>query len=72
MNAVLRSLDLDQHDELLVTSHEYNASRNALDYVAGPVGRKSRRGRCPIPDSSSDEVVERVLAAVTDRTRLVT
>src|SRR3954451_20409929 len=24
VNAVLRSLDLDQHDELLVTTHEYN------------------------------------------------
>src|SRR6059058_5153917 len=31
VNAVLRSLDLDQHDELLVTTHEYNASRNVLD-----------------------------------------
>ena len=35
VNAVLRSLDFDEHDELLVTTHEYNASRNALDFVAG-------------------------------------
>src|SRR5476649_1797825 len=33
VNSVLRSLDLDEHDELLVTNQEYNACRNALDYV---------------------------------------
>src|SRR3954471_6509159 len=31
VNAVLRSLDLDKLDELLVTDQEYNASRNVLD-----------------------------------------
>ena len=30
VNAVLRSLDLDKFDELLVTTQEYNACRNAL------------------------------------------
>ena len=40
MNAVLRSLDLDKLDELLVTNKEYNACRNALDYVAGIAGAK--------------------------------
>src|SRR5881392_2741447 len=40
VNAVLRSLDLDKHDELLVTTQEYNASRNVLDYVAAINGAK--------------------------------
>jgi len=71
VNAVLRSLDLDKHDELLVTSHEYNASRNALDYVAGLAGAKVVPVDVPFPLRSSDEIVERVLAAVTDRTRLL-
>jgi len=71
VNAVLRSLDLDRHDELLVTSHEYNASRNALDYVAGLAGAKVVAIDVPFPLQSSDEIVERVLAAVTDRTRLL-
>jgi len=71
VNAVLRSLDLDRHDELLVTSHEYNASRNALDYVAGLAGAKVVPIDVPFPLRSSDEIVERVLAAVTDRTRLL-
>lgn len=70
VNAVLRSLDLDQNDELLVTSHEYNASRNALDYVASLAGAKVVCVDVPFPISSPDVVVECVLAQVTGRTRL--
>ena len=71
VNAVLRSLDLDKHDELLVTSHEYNASRNALEYVAGLAGAKVVPIEIPFPVASSADIVERVLAGVTDRTRLL-
>ena len=70
VNAVLRSLDLDQHDELLVTNHEYNACRNTLDYVAGLEGAKIVVADIPFPIASPDEVVEPVMALVTDRTRL--
>jgi isopenicillin-N epimerase len=71
VNAVLRSLDLDRHDELLVTSHEYNASRNALDYVAGLTGAKVVPVEVPFPIRSPDEVMERVMERVTERTRLL-
>jgi isopenicillin-N epimerase len=71
VNAVLRSLDLDRHDELLVTSHEYNASRNALEYVAGLAGAKVVPVDVPFPIQSSDEVINRVMEHVTDRTRLL-
>ncbi|MGH9421346.1 MAG: aminotransferase class V-fold PLP-dependent enzyme, partial [Thermoanaerobaculia bacterium] len=71
VNAVLRSLDLDRHDELLVTSHEYNASRNALEYVAGLEGAKVVPVDIPFPLRSPDDVTERVLERVTDRTRLL-
>jgi isopenicillin-N epimerase len=70
VNAVLRSLDLDKHDELLVTSHEYNASRNALEYVAGLEGAKVVPVEVPFPIQSPDEVIDRVMERVTDRTRL--
>lgn len=71
VNAVLRSLDLDKFDELLVTNHEYNACRNTLDYVAGLAGAKVVVAEIPFPIDSPDVVVERVLEKVTDRTRLL-
>lgn len=70
VNAVLRSLDLDKHDELLVTSHEYNACRNTLEFVAGLAGARVVVVDVPFPISSPAEAIERVLAGVTDRTRL--
>lgn len=71
VNAVLRSLDLDKFDELLVTSQEYNASRNALDYVAGIAGAKVTVVEIPFPIESPDVIVERIMAQVTERTRLL-
>src|SRR5438105_3848704 len=71
LTAVPRSLDLDQHDELLVTTHEYNASRNALDYVCSLAGAKVVVVDVPFPIAAPDAVVERVLEKVTERTRLL-
>ena len=71
VNAVLRSLDLDLHDELLVTNQEYNACRNVLDYVATLSGAKVVVAEIPFPLHSPDAVVERILEKVTDRTRLL-
>src|SRR5206468_3877537 len=71
VNAVLRSLDLDEHDELLVTNQEYNASRNALEYVAQLAEAKVVVVDVPFPIASSQDVIDRVLAAVTSRTRLL-
>ena len=71
VNAVLRSLDLDKFDELLVTTQEYNACRNTLEYVATVNGAKIVTVDIPFPLRSPDVVVERVLEKVTDRTRLL-
>lgn len=70
INAVLRSLRFDPGDELLTTTHEYNASRNALVFVAERAGAKVVDVEIPFPIEGEDECVERILDKVNDRTRL--
>jgi isopenicillin-N epimerase len=70
LNAVLRSLSLDTGDELLVTDHEYNASRNALEYVAARDGARVVVTSIPFPVASAESIREAVLRGVTSRTRL--
>lgn len=71
VNTVLRSLRFESSDELLVTNHEYNACRNALDFVAERTGAKVAVAQIPFPLRSADQIVENILAALHPRTRLV-
>jgi isopenicillin-N epimerase len=70
VNTVLRSLSFSPGDELLATSHGYGACRNALRYVAERTGAELRVADIPFPIASPLQVVESVIAAATDRTRL--
>jgi len=71
VNTVLRSLAFEPGDELLVSDHEYNACRNVLNFVAERSRAKVVVVSVPFPLSSGTDVVDRVLSAVTDRTKLL-
>src|SRR5436309_14056776 len=70
VNSVLRSLRFKRGDELLVTNHEYNACRNALDFVAEQTGARVIAADIPFPLASSDEIVFAILNSVSPRTRV--
>lgn len=70
VNAVLRSLAFAPGDELLVTNHGYNACSNVARHVAARAGARVVVASFAFPLASEDEVVEAVLGAVTERTRL--
>lgn len=69
VSTVLGSLRFAPGDELLTTNHEYNATINALAAAARRDGARVVIARVPFPVAGAGEVVEAVLAAVTDRTR---
>ena len=73
VNAVLRSLEptLEPGDEIVVTDHEYNACRNAVEVSASRTGARLVTARVPFPVESSRRAADAVLAAVTGRTRIL-
>lgn len=71
VNTVLRSLTFEPGDELVVSDQEYNACRNALEFVASRTGARVVLVRIPFPIADSEEVVAAVMEGVTAKTRLV-
>jgi isopenicillin-N epimerase len=70
VNTVLHSLRLEPGDELLVTDHEYNACRNAIEHAAERSGARVIAVPLPFPLQRTEEIVAAILERVTPRTRL--
>ncbi|MDY6940307.1 MAG: aminotransferase class V-fold PLP-dependent enzyme [Cyanobacteriota bacterium] len=70
-NAILRSLSFAPGDELLTTNHEYNACRNALNFVAERHEAKVVVAEIPFPLASTQEAIDAVMQCVSPRTKLV-
>ncbi|HEY1086733.1 MAG TPA: aminotransferase class V-fold PLP-dependent enzyme, partial [Archangium sp.] len=71
VNAVLRSLQFQPGDELVTTSHGYNACTNALHFVAERSGARVVIADLPFPVGDAQAIVDAVLAVVTPQTKLV-
>ena len=70
INTVLRSLDLQPGDEIIVTNHSYQACWNAVDFVTERAGASTVVVDIPFRVDSENEVVDLIMAAVTGNTVL--
>jgi isopenicillin-N epimerase len=70
-NAVLRSLDFREGDEIAVTQFGYGGVTRAARYVARRAGATVREVAMPYPVEHPDAVVRAIDDAITPRTRLV-
>ena len=71
VNAVIKSFPFQPGDEVVITSHGYNACNNAVRYAAGRWGASVVVADVPFPLSGPSDVLDSVAAVLTDRTRLV-
>ena len=70
VNTVAQSLALQPGDEILTTDHEYGACDATWRHVCQRTGAVYRRVEIPLPFEAA-EFADRLLAAVTPRTRLI-
>lgn len=70
VNAVLRSLELEPGDEVLVCDQTYGAVVRAARHVCARAGATLRQVTLPFPPESPDQVVEAVTSALSSRCRL--
>src|SRR3954464_15413760 len=68
---VLNSLSMTAGDELVVTDHRYPAVRSQVDVLAERRGVTVRQAHVPVDVAKAGEIVDRVMAEVGPRTRLV-
>ena len=70
-NAVLRSLDLREGDEILMTDHVYGGILRAATFAARERGASVRFAELPYPVRGDGSIVEAVRAALGPRTRVL-
>jgi isopenicillin-N epimerase len=70
VNGVLRSLRLSQGDELIITSHGYNACKNAAQFVCERAGATLRVAQLPFGFETEEQLITPILDLVTPRTKL--
>lgn len=70
LNSAIGSSALGEGDELLVTNHEYNATRQIALAAARRAGARCTVAELPFVGADRGSLVEGVLSAVTPRTRV--
>lgn len=71
VNLIIRSLELEEGDEVLTTNHEYGACTMAWEWLLNKMGARLVRHDIPLPVTSQEEIVESLWSQVTERTKAI-
>lgn len=71
VNSVLRSLVFEAGEEIVITSHGYNACNNVARFVTERAGATVVVADVPFPIQDPEQVLEAILACVNERTKIV-
>ena len=71
VNTILRSLEFEEGDQILVPNHAYQACRNSIDFVAKRWGADVVEVAIPFPIDGPQSVIDLMKSACTERTKLV-
>ncbi len=72
MNIIARNLRLGPSDNVVLTDHEYGAVRRIWDRAADESGGATVRiARLPVPVESSEQIVDAILGATNQQTKLL-
>ena len=71
LNILARSLRLNPGDEILTTDHEYGAMDRMWRTLCRQTGASYRPVHVPLPVTTAGELIERLWAGVTPRTRVL-
>ena len=70
VNTILRSLNFEKGDEIIVPNHAYQACRNAIDYIAEKSGAVVVTCEIPFPISKKQIIIDNIMECVTEKTKL--
>jgi len=70
VNTVLKSLDLQPGDEILVPDHSYQACWNSVDFASEKTGAKTVVVPLPFPIENEQQILDTILNHTTSKTRL--
>ena len=71
VNLIIRSLELEEGDEILTTNHEYGACTMAWDWLLNKMGARLVRHEIPLPVTSQEAIVDSLWSQVTGRTKAI-
>lgn len=71
MNIVVKSLELNEGDEVLSTNHEYGAMDRTWNYYCGKVGAKYIQQEISLPIRSKEKVLEEFWKGLSPKTKVV-